>query len=143
MSTSDYLETIDTPEIRTFEWNNTTYEVWNNPCDMDDCKKLLTAIVSQAVKDFERLAHPPARTKKSSAQDWASARGFLFDEDYFIDYGGQNLGFSEVLTTIGGFSIRSMRASLIEKTTIYWEVLGVQLPDNFWHKSEDEPTEFV
>ena len=116
MNTKDYLDNLEAPLIRTFEWNNSTFEVWNSPCDMDDCKKLLTAIVGQAVKDFERLAHTGARTKKASAQDWAYARGFLFDDDYFIDYGGHGLGFAEILSIIGGFSVRSMRESLIDKT---------------------------
>ena len=132
MSTEEYLDTLDGPLIRTFEWNNTTFEVVNADCDMDDCKKLLTAIVGQAVKDFERLAHTSARTKKTSALDWSTARGLLFSDDYFIDYGGQDLGFAEILSIIGGFSIRTMRESLVEKTTTYWSAQGIVLPDDFW-----------
>ena len=121
--------------IRYFEWNKQIFEVVNAPCNLDDTKKLITAIISQAVKDFERLAAPVQRKRKADTENWHSACGLLFDDDYLIQYGDTELNFAEMLVIIGsgdGFSVPSLRKSLIAKTTQLWKAQGEILEDEFY-----------
>ena len=116
--------------IRYFEWNKHTFEVVSTPCTIDDTKKLISAIVAQAVKDFERLAPITSRKRKADIENWETARGFLFDD------GDTELNFAEMLTIVGdgdGFSVYSLRKSLVEKTTNLWALQGVILDDEFYY----------
>ena len=122
--------------VRKFNWNKKDFEAISLPCNEDDTKKILSAIVNQAVKDFERLAHPEARRKKTDKESWETARGFLFEENYTIDYGDSQLTFSEILKIIGdgSLSLTSMRRSLISKTVATWEDQGRKLDYKFYKK---------
>ena len=123
--------------VRQFIWNNRSFDVVSTPCDEDDTKKIIGAIVSQAVKDFERLAHPEARRKKSDKESWETARAFLFEDEYALDYGDLQLTFSEALKVVGdgSLSLTSMRRSLIAKTVAAWEDQGRKLDQKFYKKA--------
>jgi len=110
-------------EVRYFEWNKTIFKVISTSCTLTDTKVLMSAIISQAVKDFERLANPSSRKKKADIEYWETAKGFLFDDNYLIQYGDLELNFAEMLNSIAeesGFCIFSLRRSLIKKTTGFW-----------------------
>lgn len=133
------IEDIEEPKVREFDWNGKTFYVFSSPCSEEDSVKILTAIIHQAVKDFERLAHPSQRTSKASRESWSTASKFLFDNDYIIDYGDVELNLKEMLYYInpeGSFSVSSLRRSLVSKTIEYWEKEGKKLSDNFWLKED-------
>lgn len=60
----------------------------------DECRYLLIKMVEQAVRDFINLEFSKVPIEKTY---YETAVGFLFDDNYRIDYGGQELSFSDVL----------------------------------------------
>jgi hypothetical protein len=101
----------------------------------------MTEIIHQAVKDFERLALPSARKDKASRENWTTARGLLFEDDYTIDYGDIPVTFKDMLefiSTDGSFSVSSMRKSLITQTFGYWKIKGEQLEEEFWKQEQQK-----
>jgi len=141
MSTEEYLNELTGPLIRSFIWNNKTFYVVSAECTIADTAKLMTEIIHQAVKDFERLALPSARKDKASRENWTTARGLLFEDDYTIDYGDIPVTFKDILefiSTDGSFSVSSMRKSLITQTFGYWKIKGEQLEEEFWKQEQQK-----
>jgi len=140
MSSKAFIDSLESPLVREFEWNGSTFFVMNTPCSSEDSIKLLTAIIHQAVKDFERLAHPSSRTDKVTRESWSTASQFLFDNNYLIDFGDLQLNLSDMLLHIspkGSFNVPSLRRSLIQKTNEYWEDKGETVPEGFWTSKEN------
>lgn len=50
--------------------------------DAEDFKKLLAAILKQAIEDYVKLQHPKARSKKYLQEAFESAVGLIFDPEY-------------------------------------------------------------
>lgn len=135
MSTEAYLDNLDGPLIREFDWNGKTFYVVNTECTVADTARLMTEIIHQAVKDFERLALVSARKDKTNRENWSTARGLIFEDDYTIEYGDIPVTFGDMLEFISTdriFSVSSMRKSLIAQTIGYWKAKGKQLEEEFW-----------
>lgn len=62
--------------------------------ELDECRFLIKKVIEQAVRDYAALEH--AETL-SDQQDYESACGFLFDDDYRIEWGGQLMSLQDLL----------------------------------------------
>ena len=134
-NTKEYIESITDPLIREFEWNGKIYYVISTECDETDTRKLMIAIINQAVKDFERLAWPGARKDKPSIENWETARDLFFRENYHFDYGDIPITLEDMLDYIsfeGAFQLSTIRARIIEQAKIYWQNKNKQLGEDFW-----------
>ena len=82
------------------------------------------------------MASPKARKRKADKENWITACGFLFDNEYTIPYGDIEMTFHELLAVVGngdGFNLSSLRRSLIEKTIRFWSLQGETLDDEFYY----------
>jgi len=62
--------------------------------EIDECRFLIKKVIEQAVRDFAALEE----AKSSSEQaDYQTAYGFLFDDDYRINWGGEEMSLQDLL----------------------------------------------
>ena len=65
---------------------------------LDECKFLILKVIEQSIRDFVALSHATVPTEQ---QYFITASGFLFDDDYRIDWGGQDKSLRELTEIIG------------------------------------------
>ena len=59
----------------------------------DECRRLITKVLSQAALDFINFA---ADFTQVSEEDFLTASGLIFDNEYSIDWGNENLTFEKI-----------------------------------------------
>jgi len=94
-------EQSDEGLIRYFLWNNKEFKVVNKHCLHDESTLLLKAILQQAVNDYVKLSCK-VLTKDDDKWHLETARQFLFDNHYHIDYGDMKLTAREVIYFLNG-----------------------------------------
>jgi hypothetical protein len=106
--------------VRYFVWNNREYSVVNRPCYIDDAKTILRAILQQAINDFIKLSSKKL-TKDEDKFDLQTAKGFIFDDDYVVDFGGMDLNIRDLLFYLQGSepNMDIFRASVMERLHDY------------------------
>jgi hypothetical protein len=87
--------------IRYFLWNNKEFCSVNNQCYSDDAKVLMRVVLQQAINDFIKYTNKEP-IKNDEKYDFETAKGFLFDDDYQIDFGDISLTTRDVLYYITG-----------------------------------------
>jgi hypothetical protein len=65
---------------------------------LDECKNVLLHVIKQAVDDYENLKHS---AKSEHIEIWESANQFLFDDDYFINWGDKEINLEQICDFIG------------------------------------------
>lgn len=70
----------------------------NFPVYPEQARYLLLKVIEQAIRDYISLVHS---TIPSEQQLWETARGFLFDDDYIIDWGNKEINLDEALMMLG------------------------------------------
>lgn len=61
---------------------------------IDECKRLILKIIEQAIRDYISLEHARAPIEKYY---YETACEFLFNEEYTIDYGGEDKTMRDLL----------------------------------------------
>ena len=92
---------MDELEDRYNKWykvseNNSIYLSEYTP-DRDDCRILLYKIIEQAVRDYVNLYR---FIDNKSIENWESAVSFLFEEEYYIDWGDYPINLKEILAEL-------------------------------------------
>jgi hypothetical protein len=62
--------------------------------ELDECRFLIKKVIEQAVRDFAALENA---TSSSEQSDYQTACGFLFDDEYQIDWGGLEMSLQDLL----------------------------------------------
>lgn len=62
--------------------------------EIDECRFLIKKVIEQAVRDFSALEHAVSTGEQA---DYQSACEFLFDEDYCLNWGGQEMSLQDLL----------------------------------------------
>jgi len=62
--------------------------------EVDECRFLIKKVVEQAVRDYSALEHS---TSASEQFDYQTAVGFLFDDSYRVNWGGQEMSLQDLL----------------------------------------------
>lgn len=62
--------------------------------ELDECRFLIKKVIEQAVRDFAALEDAVSSSEQS---DYQTACGFLFDDDYHINWGGQEMSLQDLL----------------------------------------------
>lgn len=77
---------------------------------IDECRYIILKIIEQSVRDFLMLETSAAPIEQ---HHYSTARDFLFDDNYAIDYGGSTKTLSDLLDIldidINWFRLRIMR----------------------------------
>lgn len=94
-------EQTDKGLVRYFLWNDKEYSCLNEPCFRDDAITLLRVILQQAVNDYVKLSCKKL-TKEEDKFNFQTAAGFLFDDDYYINYGGMDMSCSDIVFYLTG-----------------------------------------
>jgi len=86
---------MDEPEYgRCFKVGNQKFTLEEYLPDIQECRFILFKVLEQAVRDYIKF-------KDTDNEDlfelWCTAKGFLFDNTYRIDWGGQDISLSEIL----------------------------------------------
>jgi hypothetical protein len=87
--------------VRYFLWNDKEYSVVNERCFVDDCRTLLKAILQQAINDFVKLSNKEL-VKEEDKFDLMTAKGLLFDDAYYIHYGGMDINARDIVYFLTG-----------------------------------------
>jgi len=64
----------------------------------DECRRIILKIIEQAIRDYISLENATAPIEKYYYQ---TARDFLFDDEYAIDYGGEDKTIHDLLDIVG------------------------------------------
>lgn len=100
----ELLRTEQTDEgqmVRYFLWNGKEYQVVNAECFPDDGKILMRAIFQQAINDYIKLSSKKL-LKEEDKVNFDTAKGFLFDDDYTIDFGGMDITLKDMVFFMTG-----------------------------------------
>lgn len=65
---------------------------------LDECKSLLLHVVKQAVDDYQSYKD---KTRDDHREIWVTASGFIFDDDYYINWGDRQLNLEQICDFIG------------------------------------------
>lgn len=65
--------------------------------EVDECRYLIQKIIEQAVRDFIALEKSTSATEHYS---YETACGFLFDDNYRVNWGGEEKSFQDLLDFI-------------------------------------------
>lgn len=65
--------------------------------DFEETQYLFLKIIEQAVRDFINLA---GTTRPADSFNYQTAIGFLFDDDYLINFGGKDLSLEQILAIL-------------------------------------------
>jgi hypothetical protein len=94
-------EQSDEGLVRYFLWNNKEYKVTNRYCLRDEATLLLKAILQQAVNDYLKLSCKKL-TKEEDRWNFETAKGFLFDDNYCIQYGDIEISVRDIIFFLSG-----------------------------------------
>jgi hypothetical protein len=64
---------------------------------LDESKALLLHVIKQAVDDYQIFKN---KTREDHKEIWESARRFIFDDDYYIDWGDVQLNLEQICELI-------------------------------------------
>jgi len=87
--------------VRYFVWNDREYSVVNTPCYKDDAITIFRAILQQSVNDYIKLSSKKL-TKDEDKMNLQTAVGFLFDDDYIVNFGEIDLDARDLLFYLTG-----------------------------------------
>lgn len=65
---------------------------------LDECKSLLLHVVKQAVDDYQSFKN---KTREDHQEIWMTASGFIFDDDYYINWGEQQINLDQICDVLG------------------------------------------
>lgn len=78
---------------------------------VDECRILLLKIIEQAVRDFLCLDTALSQTDQ---YDYETACQFLFDDNYYINFGGQDRSLSEIVDILD-IDLIWLRRKIVQK----------------------------
>jgi len=81
-----------------YKWGEITFNLHRPELEEDECRFFLMKIIEQSIRDIVNLSN-----SDSSVDNFYfnTARDFIFDDEYTIDYGSKELTFSDILHTLG------------------------------------------
>jgi hypothetical protein len=85
------------PTIGRYQWHeagSVRFFLEDYTPDDEECKFLLLKVIEQAVRDFISFADS---TEPELVEICLEARSFLFDDDYYIDWGEQELNLATIM----------------------------------------------
>lgn len=88
------------PEVRygvTHTWGDVSFFLQDFHPHEDECKYLLLKILEQSIRDYVNLDRADSTVEK---QYFETAREFLFNDEYWIDYGGVDFNLQSVLDVL-------------------------------------------
>lgn len=107
--------------------------------DTDDYKRLLEAILRQAIDDYIKLQHPKYRTKKYLDEAFQSAVDLFFDSKFRLlsvkNEDGKDMSLKDMLrsmTELDKFSVQKLKQYVIDEARKFWEnktINTIQIPD--------------
>jgi len=87
------------------------YDDWQTLPYVDECRRVIAEMLKQAVRDYLNL------DKSRDAQDkidWQFAEAFLFEEEYRVNWGGQERSLEEFLDILG-IEVDPFREKLLQQ----------------------------
>lgn len=61
----------------------------------DECNHLFLHLIRQSIEDFKQLKN---KTKEEYREAFLTASGFMFDDDYYIDWGEKQINLEGICT---------------------------------------------
>ncbi len=109
--------------------------------DFTDYKRLLNAILSQAIDDYVKLHHPKYREKKYLKEAYLYSIDMLFDPEYRLmhvpnEY-GTDMSLSEIISIMVNKEVTDLsklQAYVTDQTIEYWDakyIKTIDIPDTF------------
>lgn len=80
------------------------------PC-LDECRLLILKIIEQSIRDYLSLGQSSIPIEQYY---YETACGFLFDDDYYIDYGGIDRNLTDLLDILD-IDIQWLREKVVKK----------------------------
>lgn len=87
------------------------YEDWQSPLEYDDAVAIIGKVINQVKIDYLNL------DKSNDPRDleaWKIARDFIFDDEYCVDWGGEEKTVEELLA-IKGIELEYFRMKMRQK----------------------------
>ena len=78
-------------------WGSVTFELRDFVPSVDETRDLLIKVIEQAIRDYIRLHDTKNYVE---AEDLFTAEEFLFNDDYFIDFGDEELNCEQILAML-------------------------------------------
>ena len=78
--------------------------------DQDDIKELIFLMIRQAQSDYIHYFFPKNDKQKKAL---GTAEGFLFEDDYYIDFGGRECTLKDLLQVINEYDREPMNIELM------------------------------
>lgn len=66
--------------------------------EVDECRNLFLHLIKQAVDDYESYRYS---TKDEHMEIWNSANEFLFDDNYYINWGEMEINLEQICDFLG------------------------------------------
>ena len=108
------------PDIREFTWRNKTYTFSSKTTyDIEETRILLEKIFLQAVNDFKFYYSKTKRNTEYEKQTYETAKGFLFDDNYYIDFGEIQLQAKDIIEEIRNSTVDIDKMEKIRKRIVY------------------------
>ena len=112
--------TEELPDVRSFTWRGKTYTFdTRKEYTIEDMRILLEKIFLQAVNDFKFYYSKEKRNTECEKQTYKTAKGFLFDDDYYIDFGPIQLQARDIIEEIRNTDVDDKRMEKIRKRIKY------------------------
>ena len=103
-------------------------EIDDSLIDVQDYKKLLTAILQQAIDDYVKLQHPKYRKKKYLQEAYLDAIDMLFDPEYRMlhvnNQYGKPMSLADMVSEVMGKEVSDLekiKEYVIDQTLEYWD----------------------
>jgi hypothetical protein len=97
--------------------------------DIQECKLIILQMIGQAIKDYEYYRD---KEKPEDKEIFDSAKGLLFKDSYFIDWGDEVLNLRKLCEVID-IDIDWLRNQVVKKLDIAWDAnLGVLIPERIY-----------
>jgi hypothetical protein len=77
---------------------NTFFYLADYTPDIEECHVLLLKVIDQAISDLKNFSDLSTQKRQ---EIWEEARGFLFDDDYCIDWDDRQLYFADIAALLG------------------------------------------
>jgi len=107
--------------------------------EREDYRKLMSAILRQAMDDYIKMQHPNRRRKKYEKEAFWSAVGLLWDPAYAMDiadHDGDSMGLLELAKAAAdreNLNVEALHEYLLQESNRYWDeknLRTVEIPED-------------
>lgn len=96
--------------------------------DIQECRLIILHTINQAVKDYENFRE---KTKPEDREIFETADGFLFDDNYLVDWGDRPVGLRKLCDHIE-IDLDWLRNQIVKRLDIEFLPDGTVVPDRMY-----------